>query len=141
MCDSYYRKLHAMRIGTERKVTEVLDVNDEERLWSSGTLNLDTPQGLLNAVFFHNGKNFCLRGGAEHRDPKFSQLQREAVTVNGQPTARYRYVEHGSKKRSGGLKQLQRENKEVHQYENHEAGNRCHVEILDRYFLKVSPSP
>ena len=137
VCDSYYRKLHAMGIGTERKVTEVFDANDEDRLWSSGTLNLDTPQGLLNAVFFYNGKNFCLHGGAEHRDLKFSQIKREVVTVNGQSTVCYKYVEHGSKNRSGGLKQLQLQNKEVHQYENPKAGNRCHVEILDRYYLKV----
>ena len=136
VCDSYYHKLHAMGVGTERKVTEVLDV--EERPWSSGTLNIDTPQGLLNAVFFHNGKNVCLRGGAEHRDLKFSQLQREVVTVNGQPTVRYRYVEHGSKNRSGGLKQLQLESKEGHQWKILKQ-EIVVVEILDRYFLKVSP--
>ena len=57
------------------------------------------------------------------------------MTVSGHPKVHYKYVEHGSKNRSGGLKQLQLENKEVHQYESPEAGNHCHVEILDHYFI------
>ena len=28
-------------------------------------MNMDTPKGLRRAVFFYNGKNFYLRGGAE----------------------------------------------------------------------------
>ena len=35
-------------------------VNDEGVLWDSGVINLNNPTGLLNAVFFYNGKNFCL---------------------------------------------------------------------------------
>ena len=37
----------------------------KKTLWESGVINLDTPTGLLHVVFFYNGKNFCLRGGAE----------------------------------------------------------------------------
>ena len=37
---------------------------------------MDNPTGLLNAVFFYNGKNFCLRGGAEHRNLKLLQWWR-----------------------------------------------------------------
>ena len=59
------------------------------------------------------------------------------MTVDGQPTVCYKYVEYGSKNRSGGLKQLQFENKKVNQYKNYEAGNNCDVEILDHYYLKV----
>ena len=35
-----------------------------------------TPRGLLNAVFYLNGKNFALRGGMEHRSLKLSQIKR-----------------------------------------------------------------
>jgi hypothetical protein len=53
-------------------------------------LDLTTPQGLLNCIFFYNGKNLCLRGGEEHRKLTFSQLKRETKTVNGvQKTATF----------------------------------------------------
>ena len=92
---------------------------------------------MLRAVFFYNGKNFCLRGGQEHRNLKFSQITRDVVPVNGQPRVSYVYKENGSKNRSGGLKQLRLDNKIVRQFESVDAGDRCHVTILDTYYLKV----
>ena len=70
LLDALYRKLHSQGIGCSSKQTKVLTDEDEEKLWSTGVLDLETPQGLLNCVFFLNGKNFCLHGGAEHRDLK-----------------------------------------------------------------------
>ena len=64
------RDLHSKGIGTEIKRTPVLTTNDEDKLWSTGTLSLDNPEGLLRAAFFYNGKNFCLRGGEEQRGLK-----------------------------------------------------------------------
>ena len=136
LLDSLYRKLHSAGIGTSVRKTEVLDDEDEEKLWASGVLNPDTPQGLLNCVFFLNGKNFCLRGGIEHRELKLSQFTREVVTVNGKKLVRYTYTECGSKNRSGGLKQLNQVNKIVHQYESEDIP-RCHVLLLDKYFAKL----
>ena len=46
-------------------------------------INSDSPTGLLRAVFFYNGKNFCLRGGIEHCNLKISQIQQESVTIAG----------------------------------------------------------
>ena len=68
LLDSLYRKLHSAVTGTSVRKTEVLDDEDEEKLWASGVLNPDTPQGLLNCAFFLNGKNGCLRGGIKHRE-------------------------------------------------------------------------
>ena len=73
--DAYYRKLHRNGIGCATKKTELLTREDEETLWPSGVLIPDTPQGLLKCAFFLNGRNFCLRGGVEHRDLKLSQLK------------------------------------------------------------------
>ena len=103
--DSLYRKLHGAGVGATVKKTEPLTSNDEEQLWSSGILDPSSPQGLLNCIFFLNGRNFCLHGGVEHRDLKLSQLKREDVMVDGKHLVRYSYTEHGSKNRSGGLKQ------------------------------------
>ena len=130
VCDAFYRQLHASGVGTETKATPVLIDEDEDRLWTSGVINLSTPQRLVNAMFFYNGKNFCLRGGQEHKNHQFSQFKRKVVNVNGYSQVCYEYTEHGSKNRSGGLKQLKTSNKVVVQYEDTQAGERCHVDIL-----------
>ena len=65
-CDNYFQELCADGVGSQSHPTEVLTPADEEKLWQTGVLSVETPKGLLNAVFFYNGKNFMLRGGAEH---------------------------------------------------------------------------
>jgi hypothetical protein len=135
VCDAYYRKLHTKGLGASVNTTKPLSRHDEDQLWETGVLNPSTPEGLLNCVFFYNGKNFCLRGGQEHRDMKFSQLKREVVTVDNSPKVCYVYTEYGSKNRSGGLKQVNMGNKVVRRFES--PGDRCHVSFLDTYFMKV----
>ena len=64
-----------------------------------------------------------LRGGAEHRNLKLSQLQKN-VSPTG--AVRYTYTENAPKNRSGGFNQLNVENKIVHQYQDFtEAGRHC----------------
>ena len=118
-------------------MSELLTWEDEEKLWQTGVLIPDTPQGLLKCAFFLNGRNFCLRGGVEHRDLKLSQLKREVVQVNGTPKVCYMYIRYVSKNRSGGLKQLKMENKIVRQYES-ERIDRYHVLLLDKYIQHLS---
>jgi len=83
----------------------------------------DYPAGLLNVVFFYNGKNFCLRGDGEHRNLKLSQIKREMENVNGKIFACC-----GSKNNQGEFASLNLRNKVVKQ---HEVDNeKCHVKIL-----------
>ena len=49
------------------KHAEVLTKEEEEQLWSTGTMGPDTPTALQNAAFFVVSKMFCLWGGVEHR--------------------------------------------------------------------------
>ena len=121
--DSVYRKLRATGVGAQRRHTETFTIEEENKLWESGVLGVDDPAKLLRAVFFNNGKVFCLRGGEEHRSLKLSQFER---TENG-----YKYTENSSKNHSGGLAQLHLKNKSVDVYRNPEAGDRCHCWILD----------
>lgn len=74
--------------------------------------SVDVPKKLLNAVFFYSGKNFLLCGGAEHRNLKFSQLNRSFQTDGSLHT------ENISKNRGGGFNQLNVENKVVNQYQD-----------------------
>ena len=49
-------------------------------------------------------------------------------------------TENCSKNRAGGFNQLSVPNKVVHQYEDVDAGERCHVRVLDKYFQKLPPN-
>ena len=96
-----------------------------------GTFNIDSPQGLQNAVFFYVGKVCCLRGGQEQQELKISQFVRYSNLE------RYVYNEHGSKNRNGGFYQLSVQNKNVEIHKNWLSDKRCLVSLLDLYFTKL----
>ena len=81
----FFRLLHSDGIGTKPCCSEVISQEEEELLWSKGVLGTDSPQKLLNAIFFNCGLNFCLRGGDEHRSLKVSQLERVVVSDPANP--------------------------------------------------------
>ena len=136
VCDSIFKRLHQKGIGTETKQTPVLSPDDEAKLWET-IIDINSPKGLLRAVFFCNGKNFCLRGGQEQRDLKLSQLTRETKLVDGKALGCYVYCENGSKNRPGNFASLNLENKVVHQFENVKNPEKCHVRILDKYLSLI----
>ena len=65
--DNLGRQLRKDGIGAEAKYASIVTSKEEDAMWQSGVLGSTTPKALLNAVFFSNGKKFCLRGGFEHR--------------------------------------------------------------------------
>ena len=137
VCDAVFKQLHHKGIGTDTKVTPVLSDDEENTLWKKGSISMDNPTGLLNGVFFYNGKNFCLRGGAEHRNLKLSQLRRETTIVDDKALSCYVYTEFGSKNNQGGFASLNQKNKVVRQYECD--SEQCHVRILDKYLQVLPP--
>ena len=128
--DGYFRELRASGIGAEVKHTSIISKEEENLLWEKGVMGVDKPESLLRAVFFYNGKNFCLRGGKEHRALKISQI------IRHKDPDHYVYT---AKKRSGGLNQLRLENKTVPVFPCADAGVQCHVSILDKYLSKLPP--
>ena len=76
--DNLSRKLRTEGVGAEVKHTSVISPEEENALWESDVLGVKTPKSLLYAVFYKNGQNVCLRGGAEHRNLKLSQLQHQS---------------------------------------------------------------
>ena len=60
--DNTFRKLRAQGVGSKSKHTEVFSKEEEDKLWISGILGTDTPQSLLRAVFFLNGKKYLPQG-------------------------------------------------------------------------------
>ena len=98
--DSVYRKLRSNGVGAEKQSAEPFTKEEENKLWEQVIMGNGSPEALLRAVFFYNGKNVCLRGGEEHRNLRLSQLKR---TQNG-----YVYTENASKNRECIQKQTRR---------------------------------
>ena len=121
-------------MGASSAPTETLTDTEIAKLWTSGVLSVDNPQGLLNAVFFLNGRNFLLRGGTDHRELKLAQVKKNTAP---QGSERYTYTEHVSKNRRGGVGQLDLSHKVVHQFADSSLGERCHVFVLDKYYRKL----
>lgn len=82
-------------------------------------------------MFYYNGKNFCLRGGEEHRQLKISQRVR-VYKPDG-----YIYHKYVSKNRMGTYKQLHIPGKKVPKYACPEAGDRYHIRLLQLYLEKI----
>ena len=129
--DNQFKELRQQGVGSESKHAEIISKEEEDMLWKSGVMGTHSPQALFNAVFFFNGKNFCLRGGQEHRGLKLSQFKKE--------DDKYIYTENASKNRQGGLAQMRLENKCVPIHANPEVRERCHVYLLDLYISKLPP--
>lgn len=94
---------------------------------------METPLSLVNAVFYLNGIDFTLRGGAEHRNLSLSQFHFGSKNDPNNPGKNVDFVEYtefGSKNRPGGRKQLNLTNKSVRYYSQPSLGNRCHVYLL-----------
>ena len=129
--DNLFCRLRSSGIGSQSKSAEIFTKVDQKKLWDDEILGLENPKSLLRAVFFLNGKNFALRGGEEHRQLKLSQVKRFYDPDH------YVYTENSSKNRSGGLAQLRVTNKRVPVYAVPEAGEKCHVSVLDKYLSKL----
>ena len=55
--DNLFKSLQLRGIGSLTNATEGLTLEEEEQLWLSGSLNVDSPKGLLYAVFFFVAAN------------------------------------------------------------------------------------
>ena len=75
--DNYFKLLRSDGIGSTSPHTEGISMDEENTLWDSGVLNVESPLGLLRAVLYFCRKCFCLRGGEEHRNLSFSKLERQ----------------------------------------------------------------
>ena len=51
--DNLFKQLRYDGVGADSSLTEGITSEDETKLWSSGVLNVQTPIGLLNTVFYY----------------------------------------------------------------------------------------
>ena len=111
-----------------RKCVGVLSYEDEEKLWKHN-LGDDSPQKLLNSLFFLNGLHFGLRGGSEHVNLTIDQLTIE-VRDGKQCIV---YTETVSKTNNGGLKSQNFKPKIIVHYDSGAIQARNHVYLLEKY--------
>ena len=118
-------------IGAEVHHADMIPMEHEERMWSSGVLGVDTPKSLLRAVFYIVGLHFCLCGGQEHHDLRVEQLCRFPSDGTYCKEAYYQYVENGSKNYQGNFSEVGQENKVVRAYAQ-PGLSRCPVKVLPK---------
>ena len=121
--DTVARKLREDGVGSSVRHAAVFSYEEEESLWKAGTLGVESPKTLLNAIFYMNGKVLCLRGGCEHKSLKISQFNFDSDRGGDFVV----YTENGSKNHSGTYKEKAGDNKLVKHYANTQLGNRCYV--------------
>ena len=117
--------------GVQVHHAPLISIEEEDQLWQMNILNVSELKGLHRAVFYYVGKVCCLRGGEEQWNLKVSQFSRS------RDPDMYNYVENGSKNRTGGLAQLNLENKIVQIHSVPENKPRCLFFLLDLYFSKL----
>ena len=71
-CDCVFQGLHEDGVGTAKKSAEIISEENENQLWEMGTLNVTTPHGLQNAVFFYIGSVLLERRGRAEKLKIFS---------------------------------------------------------------------
>ena len=98
--DNVFQELRQDGVSSKTKSAETFSKEEENELWETGILGIDSPKALSWAVFFLNGKNLYLREGKEHKNLKLSQVKRHTNPDQ------YVYTKNSSKNRSGGLGQM-----------------------------------
>ena len=60
------KEFTAAGIGPKKTSADPLALQDEEQLWSSGTIGFHSSKALNHSVYFYNCKVFGFRGMNEH---------------------------------------------------------------------------
>ena len=136
--DAQMKDAKARGLGNKRRQAEPITAEEEDLMWASGVLGTDSPQALVDTMFFLIGMCFGLRGGQEHRQLEWENLQLTLVEVpmdSELPFQRsyLRYIEDVSKNNQGGIKMRKVEAKHVIQHENVENPHRCIVRVFKEY--------
>jgi integrase len=69
------RELKQAGKGNKPNKADALTPQDEEKLWETGQLGLDTPESLFNTVWYLNAKLFGFRGSHEARQLKWGDIK------------------------------------------------------------------
>ena len=103
--DGEMKRIRSTGAGTKKKQVEIITPDEEEKLWSSGTLGDHSPTSLLNTIFYMCGVYFAVRSGQENCQLRHSPCQIEVVEKPGERSYLL-YTEDISKHNQGGIKDV-----------------------------------
>lgn len=128
--DARMKELIAMGIGVKKQSADPVTVEDEASFWNAGVFNMNTSEGLSNAVFFYNGKTFGFRGFQEHIDCQADQF--ELGYDNANKVNFVRFTPRVRKNAQGGLKQRNLNIEPISQYDQVSNSNSVY-KIYEKY--------
>jgi hypothetical protein len=115
-----------------KRKSEVITVQEEEKLWSNGSLGCSNGRQLLETLIYLLGMNLSLRASQEHRDLEFGENSQLQMIKEGEEEVLL-YVERTSKNHSFGLKSTRMEPKCTKIYPNRLNAGRCVVSMYKKY--------
>ena len=131
--DGEMKRLQSSGLGTKKRQAEVISVDEEEKLWSTGQLGDSNPQQLLDTMVYYCGLFFALRSGKEHRQLRRSPGEIELLERPGErPTLCY--TEDVSKNHQA----RNLTPKVVYHHSNPDNPERCFVRLFRKY-MSLSP--
>lgn len=137
--DNRMKELAAQGKRARRESAEIITVDQEELMWSSGILGEDNPKQFSKTLLYLVGMHFALRAGAEHRNLRVgpdSQIKlKHDETTN---LWFLEYCEDISKTNQGGLDHKGVKRKVVRAYQNLDKPDRCIVHYWKKH-LAVRP--
>ena len=80
--DARMKELTNRGVRVKVKRADPVLKSDEEKMWSTGVLNMDSSTGLSNCVFFYNCKLFAFRTNDEHRNFEASREPFEVSRIH-----------------------------------------------------------
>lgn len=126
-------------IGLKVKQAQVITVEEEETLFSTGVLGLDTPLRLLRLLFYLVGLRFALRAGREHHNLRCGEFGQFNLMTDVDGIEYLQYTEGFSKANQGGLKHCKVNAKSVSAYPTADK-RKCIVTVYKKY-MSLCPSP
>ena len=136
--DSKMRELTHEGLGIKVKHADFILPEEEEKLWESKVINLETAQGLLNGIYFYNTKCFSLRGGQIHRDLKKEQYEIDIDLESGIEVLKF--YERLSKTSQCGLKGRKIKPR-IGEIFAEPHNNHCVVRLFKTYLSKIPDGP
>ena len=138
--DNVMKSRHEAGIGNKVRKADVVNLSDEEILWSMGLLGTHSPQVLLDTLVYLIGMHCSLRAGKEHRSLRSVPFNSQFEFLRDSCGETYvQYTEDiGLKTNKGGLKHRKVDVKIVDMYQNSRI-ERCPVRILQLY-LSLLPT-
>uniref|UniRef100_T1JUA8 ZMYM2-like/QRICH1 C-terminal domain-containing protein n=1 Tax=Tetranychus urticae TaxID=32264 RepID=T1JUA8_TETUR len=132
------KHLKSNGIGLEVKRADTINEVDERKLWDKKILDMETSKGLLNCVFFYNGKVLALRGRSEHYNLKIEQF---IFKVDSNGTKFVEFWPMIRKNDQGIIKHSKIRKESIKQFDTN--NDNSYYKILDKYIscLPVSNGP